>query len=1125
MATAVQLELIVDEKGAVQGVRAFDAALKGTASSTSSLDATLQRMNTQMSQVGQRGAQAGQQARNGLKAVHQESLSTREGIHLITEEFGIELPKAFKKFVAESSAAEVAVKALSGAIAGIAGIQIGVMLFEQVAEGAKKLWENMLNVDAAIEEYNKEVKKAQQADFGNTHSIETTRLRIEEAKQMVEAYRAEAEKLDKTANHSWVHALDPAAPYMMWQANQANKQAMDWQRTADKMQQQSLPEQRHQQNLGQIELQHAGDARLQGEKKITAELEKQRSINAENARYAREQDSALGNPVTQTSLWTKNPLSRSMPISGAPGPEQEAADARAAAQADAERFNLERQQAQEMMQLRHAAAEAGLAGSRLYHQQEADAIEDLKYKEIDRTAAATLIRERFHKEEMKRLDEEREAVADRRAAADSMNLTGVPKIQADMVEQIRKINESKTYVNEGDRQADIATARETALKKQEALDRDYTKKVDDLADERVSHEVKGFAQIEFERERSLRKALDDYQTQYGKKTDSPAYQANIGTLNRQYATINGTAADRTAELRERGSAETAQIESEARVAMLSAEKQQTAAIVAEYDERVRQYREQLDQNLIQEEDFNRRVVAAAEQRDARLVESARQAREKMSGEFARFFQNPLNALKEMGDKAAGEAAAAVVQRLQNRAGVTASAESGTGGIFDRIAGVSRGGRDLERRNAGGGRNAAAAAMMSVAQARITIGSAMISGGFTAPGSPGALAAGAPAFYGATGSGVSGNFVNGSDGSMSLVGSGGYSSSGATGDLAPAGATGGGTVGTGISFAQKGVGLFSEAKGIFGRGASTTGDATGGFADTQSMTVPGSFGKDGTFKSGGTGGNGSMLGGGGVMANAAGAAGGAAGLYSAFQGGGGFGGALSGAMSGMQLGMSVGGPMGAAVGAAAGAVIGAIGFGGREKARVYDLKTVRPRITADTMGFQAGSTDYMSAYSDMQSLDVEARKTLSGMGPAAKSYYWDTVNKEIKQAEGRLTGEARAGRSKYTESAAQYAVGTDSVPRTGYAVIHENERITPSDQNERITRALEAGASAESIARGYRSMMEANSAPSSSGGDRTLQMNVSALDAKSVAQMLHTHKHDIRSALNSSYAENSGGADA
>jgi hypothetical protein len=321
--------------------------------------------------------------------------------------------------------------------------------------------------------------------------------------------------------------------------------------------------------------------------------------------------------------------------------------------------------------------------------------------------------------------------------------------------------------------------------------------------------------------------------------------------------------------------------------------------------------------------------------------------------------------------------------------------------------------------------------------------------------------------------------------------------------------------------KQGFGLFKGMKGAFGKGGSSQDQ----YAETQDPVLSGKLNADGTYTSSGST-NGGMLGGGGLGANAAGAVGGALGLFSAYQGNGGIGGAASGAMSGMELGMSLGGPIGAAVGAVGGAILGAIGFGGREKARVYDLKQIRPRLSNDIDGFQQGSMDYLSAYSDIEGLSREANMTTNAMGPAGKSYYQDTIKKEIKDAEGKLTAEQRAGRSMYATTAAQFATGIDSVPRDGMAMLHQKEMVFSAPRTERATRALENGASLESVHRSYQAAMstrDARRAPS--GGERTMNMNVHAIDAKGVSQFFDKYKHHMRRALNASYAENSGGADA
>ena len=89
------------------------------------------------------------------------------------------------------------------------------------------------------------------------------------------------------------------------------------------------------------------------------------------------------------------------------------------------------------------------------------------------------------------------------------------------------------------------------------------------------------------------------------------------------------------------------------------------------------------------------------------------------------------------------------------------------------------------------------------------------------------------------------------------------------------------------------------------------------------------------------------------------------------------------------------PVGAGIGAVGGAILGAIGFGGREKARVYDLKTVRPALKNNQDSYDQGSMDYLTAFSAMQTLQNQAFAAISPMGPAARAYRNDTIDPEIK----------------------------------------------------------------------------------------------------------------------------------
>jgi hypothetical protein len=1134
--------------------------------------------------LGNAGAGSGKNVADGMDKIKGHSLSALDNVRLLRDDIGVRIPRSMEKAIASSQFLMSGIGAIGTGLLALGAIDIGV----RIGKGLYDAYEKWISLDSAAKAYQDQVDKMKDEDFINVRDIETAKQRIDDATDSAKKFQQAAQDIHGAAWGTIFQSLATgnaagvgAGAGMLVDARKMADQGYKNRSQADALKGPQAAEQ-HQAILSAIELSHAGDERLRGEQKITAEKDKQHAIDEENRKYEAGVEGLKGNKVPANAGQSR----------------QHQLDAIADAKAEAQLYNLRREHSIELQHMQEAATEAGLRGSKLYEAQEAAAIDELKNKDMDSVAARNAIHLKFHNEEMRRLQDQTRETEKIERAASASGTSGIAKIQAEGANRVADINADEDLTPEN-RARRIAAANIETHQQMTAAEEDFTQHVNMLADESAGHQISGFARIRAEAQKQIDELQRSYEKLYGTNRNAPEYQAHQGELNRGIGSINAGANQQTADLARKNSDETAQLESEARAKYMSAEKQQTAAIETEYEERLQKFKEQLEQQEISEDDYNRRVAAAAQLRDAEMVENANRAREKMAGEFTSFFKSldhPTEALKNLGDKVAGQAAAALVQRAQGRITGNATPSQITspgdilGSVFDHIGG---------HRHAPGATpgapghaavpEAASTKMISLATAEIHIQSANLNlgAGISAPGS----GAGGPASssgYNAAGPGLSFSSpgVGGSTSSLGARGSGGstaatsaavspvpgiaggstsllsvpgsafnapggstvssaggfgggYASSGSTGGAGNTGAStqgGGGTftggagsapagavtaaknpVGGALGDVQQGVGLLNQAKGIFGQGAaagsagSANADSSGGgLGDTGMPNLAGIFGGNKTTVTGPA--NNGMLGGGGVMGNLSGAAGGALGMYSAVEGNGGIGGALSGAMSGMKLGAALGGPIGAGIGAAAGAVVGAIGFGGREKARVYDLKSVRPRLGNDVDGFQQGSMDYTAAYSDMQALDTEARKTLDAMGGSARSYYWDTINGEIKQAEGKLTAEQRAGRSQMTATAAQYDIGTDRVPRDGLAVIHENERIMPSDQNERITRALESGADSPKMP-----------VQGTSLGD--VHLHVHAIDAKSSVQWLQANKHNVRAALNSSFAENSGEADA
>lgn len=1180
--SAVQIVINVTDGNSGEVISRIERSFSnmGAAGATSG-----KKMAAAMNEVGNAARAADAAAANAGSHMGGHFQTSFDRVRLLRTELGVQVPRAMESVIARNEALMASINALGGVLVGIgfAGI------FVSLGKEAYNLYERWLDVGAAVDKYNKKAAEAAAQKFGESSSIEDLNADLVKANTLLDQLnqKKQASGVDQFGGSffqyipKWIRdAGDPRgltqmrdfgkpyAPFTMGDADRLNanqgKLDQDTQRKIDED---------HKVALAKIQnSKTVTDAHLQGNGKIDAAERAADKEAEENHRFKIAQEKELA-AIADRGLKPTDPNYVTVrPDAG--NTEENLQKQKAAAEADAQRFALQREQTHELMQLRNEATNAQLRGIALYKAQEEQAIEELKFKDMDSTAARDAIHAKFHAEEMRRLQDEQAAVAKRAREADTAGMTGMQKLQAEgrLHDQdiLADVSAGK-YESLADAQQDRVTNQRKTLAEMQAAEHSFTDEVDRLADQSTTHQISGFARIRADQSKQLdelKKKFD--QTYGGMDMTAPGaagiYQHGQSDLERGQSAIRSGAAQQEQDLARKNAQETAQIEAEARGKFLSAEKQKTAAIESEYEQRLQKYKDQLAQQEISYDDFNRRIAAAAQQRDAEMVAEAQAARQKMAGEFDSLFKSmdhPLKALQSMGEKAAANAAATLITHTQMRGQPGAPQQkTGWAGVFDTfgLGSVIPGSDALHRHGGvfapaqtatpeipvpaatGAGRHAPPQAIaelatpharnvaeghtLSFASAQIHVDSANVTLGSGSGSGPGGSSSGTSSTTGAylgsagipsAGGGITGVASDARSGigfTQSAVrtfggGTGGAASGGTPG--APA-STGAGVAAPGGSSAnvlgdlQKGVGLTQSLTKDLGSSSPSSRAAALEPTDPQLTELIGGGTSSSTTAAAR---NGGMLGGGGLAANAGGAAGGVLGLYGAYESSGGVGGALSGASSGAELGMVVGGPVGAAVGAIGGAIMGVFGPGGAEKARVYDLKQVRPRITADQDAYSQGGMDYLAAYSDLQSADMAAKKATDAMGFAGSHYYQDNIKPELQKAEARFTAEQRAGRSNYTATAASYDVGSDYVPRDGMAMIHEGERIMPSDQNERITSAIEGG-----------SMM-----PAASGPPGDVNLNFYAHDSKSAMQFLMANKHVIRSAINESYAENSGGSDA
>lgn len=1107
MATAIQLELVVDEKGAVQGVRAFDASVKGTTSS-------VHQLNDELTKT---AAHA-----DGLKQLERQFTANEGSIRTMNAEvrslqgsiFGD--TRAASEFLATLPKIGEAME-LAFPVFGATAL-IGVLVM-----GAQKIhefYEKWIDVDGAVRKYQIDAMKAAQTKLFDEGAMESQIA-------MMGDLNAQIDELQSKQRNSYglLTSLllgSDAFPHF------SVKDAKD---LGELLSQQQMNDLKLNQERYQARVSRSQDEQKVAEARVPEYqrpgIEKQYDIR--RAGYLQEftarRDMIYGDAWnTGVDAWNKEhprePQKQHVQIPADDGSlERQKAIDTADADFQAKELDRKRSNSEEIRRLNEQAIEARLQGEAQYYQKSQFQIEELERQGVKAAEAVGAVNALYDAQRLARLKQQELELEDIQMRAAMSGMTGVGKIQAEGQLQIGNVmgNDKLSPEEKSER---VAAIHEQTNNQILQAERDFTQQIDALSDQSAEHQISGFARIRADAQKQLDALKKSYESatrdiDVGTPEGAAAKAAYGVQYQRGRSAINAGAGGQAADLARRNEEETEQIETQARAKLLSAEKQQTDAIQEEYNQRLAKYRDELNQQLISTEDYNRRVVAAGEEMQAELIDQARQAREKIAGELKGVISaHPLQALQEEGSKLAAQAGAAMIQRIGTHYHVgMGGAGQSRGSIFDRIAGIRNPDEHAETPGTRG--LGPVAGMMTLRSATIYItGTATIAGGgggvASAGGSiaiPNMASEGAGGFAPALAGG------GGGFGGAGAGGGGGFGGPLSGGGSAPS--TGGGVsgilhnIGAGVSTVRSIGAMFGKGGGGAAGGAGAlepqevtlTDQIGGGNAPAAGASTTSAYGQ-------------SMLGGGMTASNTLGGIGAGVGLFSAFKTGG-FGGMMGGAMSGAELGMDVGGPIGAAIGAVGGAALGF--FGGGEQARVWWLKNGRNRLHGDMLQFEQGGMDYTSAYTDMEQLKYTASETLKKMGFTGERYYHDTVTGEISAAEAKLNREEKGGRSASPFSGAMFATGIDSVP----AMLSPGERVVPTDQNERITRAIESFPGLHSA---YRDAMQTSAARASAQGGDTYQLHIHALDAKSFNDMLKDNADGVRSATNLSFQRYGGIAD-
>src|ERR1039457_2644758 len=162
------------------------------------------KVSQSLGQLGAAGATTGSRMKQGMDEAGTGAQTAREKVHLLTEEFGIRLPRAFRGIIAESKLAQAALNAVGTGLIAFGAIQIGVMVFTQIYEGVKKVYEKWFDTTKAVKEYELEAGKAASQKLFDSSSFESTLNFLRQANQEVAALSAKKSASDST---SWIDSI------------------------------------------------------------------------------------------------------------------------------------------------------------------------------------------------------------------------------------------------------------------------------------------------------------------------------------------------------------------------------------------------------------------------------------------------------------------------------------------------------------------------------------------------------------------------------------------------------------------------------------------------------------------------------------------------------------------------------------------------------------------------------------------------------------------------------------------------------------------------------------------------------------------------------------------------------
>jgi hypothetical protein len=807
--------------------------------------------------------------------------------------------------------------------------------------------------------------------------------------------------------------------------------------------------------------------------------------------------------------------------------------ASADAKAKADSVNLERTYSDQVTELRAQAQAAGLEGEqRMYAEMIAAGLKYLTEarrngeNEEQIAAGVAAIELKYTNE----VAERKKAFADEthkmEQAAVIAGLEGSARVFAQEQQDIDALSALRRTRGEEDAGYDAAYAQrrvDIEAKANAEIDRNmkqYKRSGQESHDSLGVSTSTGFGQIAAEEQRQKDSALVEYHKMIdGMAADDQRRLEAAQILQGKLDDIEAQGDFKVREMHQRALDETQGIEERAMSVRSGATKEGLAGIFqqeqdatnkvqAEYEKQTRKLQEELDKQEISESDAADRRAAINDQRDAQMAEAQRSSRDKLASTLESTFKDPMGSIRSNMEHEFAEMLANWVMQLK-------MFKKFFGGSMEGVM-PGAGGSALTHSGAAGGAHAASGIM----------------GAFSGRDSAKAAYDAASGIPGGVSTSYSGG--GGSSYDSTTAGSGSYggvatpsSTRGAGGSLtdtiSSAATTGYGQYKTlSADYGMMKAGLPKAATAAGSDGLTYRSSADGGSADMINSQDDVDGATSGLGPSGGSASGMS------TAAAGVGAAIEAPGAVSGIMGGVEQGGAKSfgtNMLTGAGMGASVGmmfGPEGALIGAGVGAAVGLaastigaiFGVSGHIKARKYFHDTLDPKIQGDVQNFRTGGGDFQTAIADIN------KTAADGMDYATRTFGADAANymmstylrADVNTADAMIAREAKAGMAGLKASAAEFHDGGviggfgDLATSDNEGFIHAMRGETVMDRSSSATHApalslMRDGATPAEMAAHYMDAMGGGANGNGGGGDTHHHWDISALDAKSFAQML------------------------